>query len=404
MLRHLLNDLIVRNAKPDDDKSYRLADGDGLYLYVPTSGARAWQFRYCWYGRQQTATLGRVGVMTLAEAREAAQSSRKLLANGEHLTVAKRLTRVQRRANADNTFRAVAEEWVNVEAKRSHWTPGHKLRVASSLHLHLSDLDELPIGQITAPIVAPLLSKLDAAMPDMATKVRQRLRAIFDHGVEQGIIAGNPLPARRRHVNIQKRRMPAVLDEEGVGTILQAADRVEVSDGVKRAHLLLAFCAQRVGEVVGATWGEVDLDDALWSIPRDRMKRKDHQRGEHLVPIPPRLRVAMRQWKRADGDKAVYVCPSPADASHFITREAVEKFYRDTLGLAGKHSPHSWRSTFSTMARNAGKDSESVEAQLDHIVGTKVAAAYDRAKRLELRRTLMAWYERKLLALRNAAS
>ena len=109
----------------------------------------------------------------------------------------------------------------------------------------------------------------------------------------------------------------------------------------------------------------------------------------------------MRKWKRTDGDGAVYVCPSPGDAACFITREAVEKFYRETLGLAGKHSPHSWRSSFSTIARDAGKDSEAVEAQLDHIVGTKVAAAYDRAKRLELRRALMAWYERKLLALRK---
>src|SRR5438046_356147 len=117
MARHLLNDLTVRNAKPDDDKSYRLADGDGLYLFVPPSGARAWQFRYRWYGRQQTATLGRVGVMTLAEARDEAQKSRRLLAKGEHLTIAKRLTRVQRRANADNTFTAISQEWVNVESK-----------------------------------------------------------------------------------------------------------------------------------------------------------------------------------------------------------------------------------------------------------------------------------------------
>jgi len=155
-----------------------------------------------------------------------------------------------------------------------------------------------------------------------------------------------------------------------------------------------------VGEVVAATWDEINLEEELWSIPRERMKRKDPTRGPHLVPIPPKLLSAMRLWRREDGKEAHYVCPGAGNstAGH-ISRESVEKLYRETLGLKGKHSPHSWRSTFSTMARDAGKEPEVVEAQLDHVVGNRVAAAYDRAKRLELRRDLMKWYESKLLEL-----
>ncbi|MGI8894891.1 MAG: tyrosine-type recombinase/integrase, partial [Casimicrobiaceae bacterium] len=67
-------------------------------------------------------------------------------------------------------------------------------------------------------------------------------------------------------------------------------------------------------------------------------------------------------------------------------------------------SPHSWRSAFSTIAREAGKDGDSIEAQLDHVVGNKVAAAYDRAQRLALRRELMRWYELQLIAARDGAS
>ena len=400
MARHLLNDLRIRNTKPRK-KAYRLADGDGLYLYVPPSDARAWQFRYRWLGKPQTATLGRVGVMTLAAARQAAQDARIAVAKGEHLTVAKRIARVHLRANASNTFATVARDWMDSEGKRAGWTEGHRVRVESSLRSHLADLDSLPVAQITAPIVAPLLHKMEATMPDMAAKVRQRLRAILDFCVEQGIINGNPLPARRRHVSAQPRHMPAVLDEKGIGAILRAAERTNVGEGVERAHLLLAFCAPRVGEVVAAKWDEIDLQAGLWSIPRERMKRKDPERGPHQVPIPPRLRAAMRTWRREGGNNAVYVCPSPNSAAHHITRESVEQFYRITLGLVGKHSPHSWRSTFSTLARDAGKDSEAVEAQLDHVIGSKIQAAYDRARRLELRRTLMTWYESRLIELRD---
>ena len=103
-----------------------------------------------------------------------------------------------------------------------------------------------------------------------------------------------------------------------------------------------------------------------------------------------------------DGDDSTYVCPGPrGDAP--ITREAVEKFYRCTLKLSGKHSPHSWRSVLSTWANDAGEEADAVEAQLDHVTGNKVKTSYDRAKRLDRRADLMAWHEEALLATRDGA-
>jgi integrase len=342
--------------------------------------------------------------MTLAQARTAAETARGLAAEGTHLTTAKRVARAKRQADAESTFKAVAADWLAAEARRAQWTPDYRDEVEASLRNHLNKLDRLPLTEITAPVAAPLLRASEKAAPDMARKVRQRLRAILDYGVEQGIIAGNPLPAVRRGVAIQRQHFPAVLDREGVGTILRAADQCDVCRGVKRAHMLMVFCAQRVGEVVGAKWSEFDLKEGTWAIPRERMKRKDSARGSHIVPIPARLLAALREWRRADGENAEYVCPAPRDAARAITREAVEKFYRRTLDLAGKHSPHSWRSVFSTIARDAGKDADTIEAQLDHVVGSKVAAAYDRAHRLELRRALMQWYEEVVIAARDGAT
>jgi integrase len=339
--------------------------------------------------------------MTLAEARVAAQRARKAAADGTHLTTAKRVDRAKRRVEAENTFKAVAADWVAAEARRANWTPDYRDEVEASLRNHLDKLDALPLVEIIAPVVAPCLRATERRAPDMAMKVRQRLRAILDYGVEQGIIAGNPLPARRRGVTVERRHFPAVLDREGVAAILRAADQCDVCRGVKRAHALIVFCAQRVGEVVGAKWDEFDLDAGTWAIPRERMKRKQSIRGPHIVPLSSRLLASLREWRRADGEDAVYVCPAPRDHAESITREAVEKFYRRTLDLAGKHSPHSWRSVFSTIARDAGKDADAIEAQLDHVVGNKVAAAYDRAHRLELRRALMQWYEEVLIAARD---
>src|SRR5204863_9603456 len=119
--------------------------------------------------------------------------------------------------------------------------------------------------------------------------------------------------------------------------------------------------------------------------------------------VPPVVLAQLRDWRKADGADAKLVCAAPRDVARPVTPEGVEKFYRDALGLQGKHSPHSWRSAFSTIARDAGKDGDVVEAQLDHVVGNKVASAYDRAKRFDLRRSLMRWHEGQLIAARDGA-
>lgn len=420
MARHLLTDRHVRNAKPRA-KPYRLFDGDGLALWVSPTGARSWQLRYRLDGTEQTATLGKLERLTLSQARVAADAARNLAAKGEHLTSIKQAAKLQRRVEAANTFASFTESWVAREARRSQWTANYRAEVEASLRNHLSALDRQPLTKITAAIVAPLLIAIDESAPHMVEKVRRRLRAIFDDAVEQGILTGNPLPAMRRRRKIERKHYPAVTDLTELGAILRAARAADPCKGIQRAHLLLAFTALRVSEVVGAMWHEFALDGVDvpaaqgramrhdpeagdWSVPRERMKRKDEDRGPHVVPLPPALLAALREWREADGADVVYVCPAPRDPSKPITAEGVEKFYRNALGLGGKHSPHSWRSAFSTVAREAGKDGDSIESQLDHVVGDKVAAAYDRAKRLELRRELVTWYERTLIAARDGAA
>jgi integrase len=113
-------------------------------------------------------------------------------------------------------------------------------------------------------------------------------------------------------------------------------------------------------------WSEFDLDSdtPTWTIPRSRMKMKESTRPPHLVPIPAALLALLKMWKAEDGEGAVYVCPAPRSKGH-ITADALEKFYRRTLGLKGKHVPHSWRRVWKTWGGNAGKPFDQLEAQLD---------------------------------------
>jgi integrase len=476
-----LSDLKVRNAKPRN-RVYSIYDGDGLFLRVPPSGEKSWQLRY--YGRKlkedgelrRVELLHSVGKLKRYSLKEAREESTKLLKLALTLPVGQTLTEhfkdqqaqqavehAKRTAEKSNTFGVVAEAWVKRRAKALRWDadshhafqirrslgldddPARKLKRAPPVKpdepnswLIVRRLHAYPITEITAPLVRSVLREIESTRAYMADRIRARIHAVLNYAVWEGLIPGNPLPkAEGGEEPVVTDHYAAVTDLKGVGAILRKQRELEMEDderrekgqrsqlceGVRRAHVLLAFTAQRNGEVVNARWDEFALDGVEvpigdgqyrrdpnagnWTIPRGRMKQrkgKDKGRGAHVVPLPPDLLRQLRAWREADGKGAVYVCVAPRDPKAPIRIESVGKHHKDKLGLEGKHVPHGWRSTFSTICREAGKDGDVVEAQLDHKVGQgTVAAVYDRAERLELRRELMKWYEAELILARDGA-
>jgi integrase len=397
-----LSALEVEHAKPKDT-AYRKHDGYGLALYVPPSGVRAWQVRY----KNETVTIGRPDPpdrMSLKEAREKAGPVYAALREGKTYQELRIEWSAEKLAKVKHTFAKVRDEWIPREAKAARWSPGYRAQVEASLKNNLAELDEVPLGQFTAKLVSPHLAKIEERAPDMHVKVRRLLHSILNDAQERGIIPVNPLPVPRRRKRHHARNLPAVVGLEGVGEILRAARAADPCKGVQRAHELAVYSGgQRISTVVAARWKDFNLEAGLWTIPREEMKKKNADRGDHVLPLPPALLASLKAWRDADSDTSIYVCPAPRDPITHITREAVEKFYRRQLALAGKHSPHSWRSVFSTTCRNAGKPGELVDAQLDHVVGTEVQAVYDRATRLDLRRELMVWYEQQLITARDGA-
>lgn len=213
-------------------------------------------------------------------------------------------------ANAE-TFAKVKEAWLDDEARRQKWSAAYRDEVEASLRNHLSKLDVLAIPQVNARVSAPILRAIQRAAPLMLDKVHRRLRGIMDYAVEEGLITANPIP--RRRARTERRHYPTVTTLGGVGEILRAARAADPCKGIQRAHVLLAFTAMRVSEVVPAQWPEFDLEAGNWAVPRARMKQKDEERGPHIVPIPPALLGELKEWQAADGADAVYVCVAPRD-------------------------------------------------------------------------------------------
>jgi integrase len=157
-----------------------------------------------------------------------------------------------------------------------------------------------------------------------------------------------------------------------------------------RALEFAILTAARTGEVLGVTWGEVDLANALWTIPGARMKAG----REHRVPLSqPAVALLGEMAKlRTSADQAAFIFPG-AELGRPLSNMALLMALR-RMGR-GDLTAHGFRSTFRDWVGEAtGYPADVAEAALAHVVGDKTVAAYARGDLFEKRRALMAaWAE-----------
>ena len=138
--------------------------------------------------------------------------------------------------------------------------------------------------------------------------------------------------------------------------------------------------AARSGEVRLATWDEMDLDAAVWTIPAARMKAK----RDHRVPLSGRaLAILHDAWRRSDGTGLVFPSPRGKPLSDMTLSKLIKE-----LGIAAV--PHGFQSSFRDWAaERTNTPREVVEAALAHTVRNPTVAAYARSDLFERRRRLM---------------
>ena len=152
------------------------------------------------------------------------------------------------------------------------------------------------------------------------------------------------------------------------------------SAAVRSCLRFVALTATRSAEVLGATWGEVDLQGRTWTIAAERMKGG----VEHRVPLSGQA-VAVLEGMRRGGDTAfVFPGRTPGAPLSHSTLLAAAK----TMGLGG--SVHGFRSSFRTWASECtDADHAVMELSLGHAVGGNVERAYARSDLFDKRRELM---------------
>lgn len=382
----------------------KLADGGGLHLFITPAGGTTWRIKYRIDGKEKIYSIGPYPLITLAAARVELGEVKALLLEGRDPVDNRRINRAEQITSADNTLRSVAQEWLTM--KQKEWSAGHHTKSSRAFERDIyPSIGKLPIASITPAMVAITIQDIHKRdVLETASRILQHLNGVFRYAQAKGLCRDNPaLPARE--ILPRKKdsgRMPALLNYVDLGDVLRRAQIARLSPSVHLAHRLCAFTAARIGNVVNAEWNEFNLDaeQPVWTIPRHKMKVTNRD-IDHRLPLCGEIADELRKWKALLGGKG-YAFPSPTGGKH-IGRESIEKVYRVTLGLAGKHSPHGWRSALSTLARDHGFAREVVELALDHAHDNEVARAYDRGERFVQRIELFSWWSSQLAAAQRGA-
>jgi integrase len=367
-------------------------DGGGLYLQVRGARQRSWLFRYKIKGRGRLMGLGPFPDVGLAEAREAATAARKLLRTGTDPLEQRRHQRADAEAKACAfTFAQVAQRYLAAHEKG--WKNAeHRRQIRAALVDVASPIiGSRAIEAISVEDVMRVLEPIWHATPETASRIRGRIEAVIDYATAQGWRVGdnparwqghmeNLLPARGRLALVVHH--PALPWGE-VGAFMA---ELRKQDGVSaRALEFSIHTAARSGEVLGATWGEIDMQTAIWTVPSWRMKAG----REHRVPLSVQAVAALHEaeiWRtNATPDAIVF----PGRRGRRMNRIASFTLLR-RMGR-GDLTQHGFRSTFREWCAEATNyPREIAERALAHDTGNKVEQAYQRGDHLERRRLLMA--------------
>lgn len=400
-----LTDKAVKAFVAKAECGKKLADGGGLHLFITPAGGTTWRIKYRIDGREKIYSIGPYPLVSLAAARVELGEVKALLLENKDPVVERRVNRAATAASTDNTFEAVAQEWLAM--KRKEWSAGHYTKSARAFERDIYPaIGKLPIASVTPAIVAKAVEDINKRdVLETATRILQHLNGVFRYAQAKGHCRDNPAGPAREILPRKKDsgRMPALLDLVSLGDVLRRAEMARLSPSVRMAHRLCAFTSARIGNVVNAEWREFHLDDEqpVWIIPRAKMKVATRD-IDHRIPLSPEIAAELRQWREIFGSRG-FVFPSPQGGKH-IGRESIEKVYRVTLKLAGKHSPHGWRSAFSTLARDQGFARDVVELALDHAHDNEVARAYDRGERFDQRVELFNWWGAQLAAAQRGGA
>lgn len=387
----MLTEVKIKSAKPKE-KGYKLADSNGLHLFVSPAGGKLWRFRYEFGGKEKLLSLGQYPAMGLSDARSGRDRAKEILRTGRDPSQAKKQNTLIVATQVAETFEVVARDWHGKNLAR--WSEVHAADVLRSLDRDVFPLlGSSPIRDVTIANVLEVLRALESrGAVETAHRARQRISAVFAFAVASGKADQNPaLLAGGALAAVKRGRQPAITDLDEARKVLVDVDATPGHIITKLAIRLLALTAVRPGVIAGAPWSEFPKGAKLWTIPAARMKLKVHLKDDakrdHIVPLSKQA-IEIIEALRTYSGRGPMAFPNGRHAHKPMSENAMG-YMLNRAGYHHRHVPHGFRSTFSTiMNERYPADRAIIDLMLAHQPTNEVESAYNRSAYLQRRTEL----------------
>ena len=227
------------------------ADGNGLTLRVADTGGKSWVLRFTTVdGKRGNTGLGGYPVVGLAQAREMAESKRRGIKEGRNPTEAI----ASKPVVTIPTFRQLAE--TVIERRRPTWSSDrHARQWTESLTLHAFPvIGDKRIDAISTGDVLDVLERLWTIKAETATRLKQRIKVIFDYAVAREYRADNPANGSLDAALTRRPRVKAhhpALPYREVAAALTSIQESTADATTRLAFEFLVLTGGRSGEVPG---------------------------------------------------------------------------------------------------------------------------------------------------------
>lgn len=378
----LLNDKKIKALLPSDkctpNKPDKVSDGNGLQLWVRTTGSKTWVLDYRLNGKRQNLVIGKYPAMSLQQARLKNNEVRELIKQDID-PKAQKYTTVD---SGINQFANLAQQWHDkrkTTIKAGTFSRDYSL-YERDIKPFIGDKDITTITPLEILDIAHRIENRGAG--DMARRAIGQIGQVFTYAMRLGIVTYNPTYKLSQALTPRQQKNFARITINQLPQLLSDIDSYKGDPLTKLGFYLLAYTFVRTNELRFMQWNEVDWQGKLWRIPAERMKMN----RPHIVPLAPQVLDILKQIKDLGlSDTYVFFNSSRQQPySENVFTNALKKMgYRDVM------TGHGFRGLASTTLHERQYMHEAIELQLAHDSESKTSKAYNGAKHLPYRVKMM---------------
>ncbi|MBB5684014.1 integrase [Sphingobium boeckii] len=394
-----LKDLDIR-ALQAADKVYKRTDDRGLYLEVHPSGSKLWRYKYSHLGKDKRIALGRYPEVGLAEARRKRDDAKRKLHEGVDPLAERKRDKLIAIYKAANTFGEVAKEYIDkmVAEGRADATTTK----ANWLLEQLGPIANNAVADLKPIEVLAALKRIEAkGKHETARRCRSFSSRVFRYAVATGRAEADPTAVLRGALITPKaKHHSALLEPDAVGELLRAIDAYSGNVLTRTAMQVAPHLMARPGELRKAEWSEIDLANAVWRIPAERMK----MRRPHEVPLSRQVLAYLAELRPLTGPDG-FVFPAFHTSKRPQSENTINQAFRRMGYVVGEITAHGLRTTASTLLNESGKwSADAIERSLAHADKDPIRGIYNRGRYWDERVAMHQWWSDYLDSLRENAT